>query len=246
MATFDQRGQHIYGNQYNAGRDQSIAEQRNNGAGQRIRAVEKNQSNKHSAITILFLAANPINTSRLRLDEEVRGIDVALRQTEFRDRFEIKQQWAVRVTDLQDCFLRYQPNIVHFSGHGSSSNEIVVEGQQGAGYPLSIRALSQVFFLLKDTIGCVILNACYSEQQAQVIAQHIDCVIGMSKAIGDVAAIMFAVAFYRALGYGRNVKTAFDLGCAQIDLEHSHEPDIPKLLAFNRDPSSIFFVDRND
>jgi hypothetical protein len=28
------------------------------------------------------------------------------------------------------------------------------------------------------------LNACYTEQQAQAIAQHISCVVGMSKAIG--------------------------------------------------------------
>jgi hypothetical protein len=40
----------------------------------------------------------------------------------------------------------------------------------------------------------------------------------MSKAIGDEAAINFAVAFYQALGYGKNVKTAYDLGCVQIDL----------------------------
>jgi hypothetical protein len=90
-----------------------------------------------------------------------------------------------------------------------------------------------------------VLNACYSEKQAQAIAQHIDCVIGMSKAIGDAAAISFAAAFYQALGYGRSVKAAFDLGCAQIDLENLDEQDTPKLLAINTDPASITFVTDN-
>lgn len=205
----------------------------------------KEQKKMSRTISILFLAANPKDTPALRLDEEMRSIDVALRQAEFRDRFDIKQQWAVRVADLQGYLLRHKPELVHFSGHGSASSQIILEDNSGNSHPVSPRALSQVFSVLKDNIRCVILNACYSEQQAQAIAQHTDCVIGMSKAIGDAAAISFAAAFYQALGYGRNVKTAFDLGCAQIDLENLDEQDTPKLLAIACNPASIIFVDDN-
>jgi hypothetical protein len=38
---------------------------------------------------ILFLAANPKNTSRLRLDEEVREIDDGLTRAKRRDQFEV-------------------------------------------------------------------------------------------------------------------------------------------------------------
>jgi len=193
-------------------------------------------------IKILFLASNPKDISQLRLDEEMRGIDQALRQAEFRDKFDIKQQWAVRVVDLQSYLLRHKPDIVHFGGHGSVSSEIILEDNDGNSKPVSSRALSQLFSVLKDNIRCVVLNACYSEQQAQAIAQHIDCVIGMSKAIGDLAAISFAVAFYQAVGYGRDVKTAFDLGCVQIDLESLSEQDTPKLLAINSKPNDIVLV----
>jgi len=193
-------------------------------------------------IKILFLTANPKDTSQLRLDEEMRGIDQVLRQSEFRDRFDIKQQWAVRVVDLQGYLLRHKPDIVHFSGHGSASSEIILEDNNGNSQPVSNRALSQLFSVLKDNIRCVILNACYSEQQAQAIAKHIDCVIGMSKAIGDSAAISFAIAFYQALGYNRDIKTAFDLGCVEIDLESLNEQDTPKLLAINSNPHEIVFV----
>jgi hypothetical protein len=88
----------------------------------------------------------------------------------------------------------------------------------------------------------VVLNACYSEGQAQAIAEHTDCVVGMSDAIGDQAAIRFAASFYQALGYGRDVKTAFDLGCNQIDLEHLGDKDVPQLLATKRRPSEIFLA----
>jgi hypothetical protein len=58
-------------------------------------------------IKLLFLAANPTDTDRLRLDEESR------------DQFELKTHWAVRADDLQELLMRYQPDIVHFSGHGN-------------------------------------------------------------------------------------------------------------------------------
>lgn len=202
------------------------------------------QKRMSKTIRILFLAANPKDTFPLRLDEEIREIDSALRQAEFRDTFDIKQHWALRVTDLSGYLLRHQPDIVHFSGHGSTASEIILEDTSGKSHPVSPRALSRVFAVLKDNVRCVVLNACYSEQQALAVAQHIDCVVGMSKAIGDVAAISFAKAFYQALGYGRSVKTAFDLGCAQIDLENLDEQDIPKLLEIKSNAANITFADK--
>lgn len=193
-------------------------------------------------IRILFLTSNPTDTSRLRLDEEIRSIDQAPRQSEFRDRFDLRQCWAVRVTDIQGHLLRYNPHVVHFGGHVSASNEIVFEDDSRKSHPISVRALSRLFSILKDNIRCVVLNACYSEKQARAIANHIDCVIGMSKSIGDSAAINFATAFYQALGYGRDIKTAFNLGCTQIDLKNLNEQDIPKLLATKKNPEEIVLL----
>ena len=206
---------------------------------------EVKTTEKSSVIRILFLAANPFDTTRLRLDEESRAIDEALRQATFRDRFDIRQHWAVRVSEIQTFLLRHKPDIVHLSGHGSESSEIVLEDNYGNSHPVSVRALSRLFSVLKDNIRCVVLNACYSEKQAETIAEHIDCVVGMSSAIGDAAAISFAAAFYQALGFGRDVKTAFDLGCVQIDLENLDEQDILKLLAKRSNPEDIVFVRDN-
>ena len=195
-------------------------------------------------VKILFLATNPKDIGQLRRDEEIREIKQALLQAEFRDKFDIEQEWAVRVTDLQGHLLRHKPDIVHFSGRGSEANELILEDLQGYSQTVPTGALSQLFNVLKQNVRCVVLNASYTKKQAQAIAKHIDCVIGMSKAIGDEAAINFAIAFYQALGYGKDVKTAFDLGCVQIDLQRINEKDTPKLLAFNSDPNKIVFVNK--
>jgi hypothetical protein len=197
-------------------------------------------------ITILFLAANPASTTKLRLDEEYRAIDERIYRAEFRDTFEIKQHWATRVTDLQECLLRHKPHIVHFSGHGTQSSEIVLQDNLGNSQPVPTETLRSLFFTLKDNIRCVVLNACYSEKQALAIAEHIECVIGMSRAVSDSAAISFAFSFYQALGYGRSVRAAFDLGCIQIGMEGLREQETPKLLAPNSDPSDVFFLPQPD
>lgn len=193
-------------------------------------------------IKILFLAANPEDTTELRLHQEAREIDQALRLSAFRDKFDIEQHGAVRVRDLSELLLRHNPDIVHFSGHGSEESEIVLEDDVGNSHPIPSAALSELFELLKDNIRCVVLNACYSENQAMAIAEHIDCVVGMSDEIGDDAAISFAASFYQALGFGRNVETAFKLGCNKINLENLGEQHIPKLIARKVDPKTVIFT----
>ena len=179
---------------------------------------------------ILFMSANPKDTLELKISAEVRSISQALNQTEFREKFILVQEWAVRVTDLQRHFLQHKPSIVHFSGHGSSSSQIILEDHHENSYPVSTRSLSGLFSEFRDDIRCVVLNACYTQEQAQAIAKDIDYVVGMSKAISDTAAISFAVAFYQALGYGKSVQAAFRLGMNQIDLEDLDEQDIPTLI----------------
>ncbi len=196
-------------------------------------------------IKILFLAATPMDEGRLRLDAEVREIGARLRQAQFRECFMLEQEWAVRVTDLQGHLLRHQPDIVHFSGHGSSASEIVLEDHNGNSQVVPARALSSLFSTLKDNIRCVVLNACFSKAQAEAIAEHIDCVVGMSDAIKDLSAISFAASFYQALAYGRSVQDAYNLGCNQIYMESLKQEDVPQLLAPNADAHSVIFVKRN-
>jgi hypothetical protein len=73
-------------------------------------------------IKILLLIANPVNTSQLRLGEEVRSIQEELERAKYRDRFQVISKLAVRTTDLRHALLECQPQIVHFAGHGEVSN----------------------------------------------------------------------------------------------------------------------------
>ena len=164
-------------------------------------------------IKILILSANPRGTSQLRLDEEKREIKEGLRRSKYREQFTLETSEAVRYREIHRAILDYEPNIVHFSGHGAGEEGLAFEDETGQVKLVETEALAGLFELFSDRVKCVVLNACYSEVQAKAIAQHIPYVVGMNKAIGDEAAIEFAIGFYDALGAGRTVEFATNLGC---------------------------------
>jgi hypothetical protein len=72
----------------------------------------------------------------------------------------------------------------------------------------------------------------------------VPCAIGMKKSIGDRAALVFAASFYRAIGFGRSAKEAFDQGVAALMLEDIPEEGTPELLTQDGvDASKIVLID---
>jgi hypothetical protein len=90
-------------------------------------------------VKILFLAANPTDTSYLRLGEEISAIDEELLKAKFRDKFDLEQKHAVEAEDLSQHLLQVEPDIVHFSGHGSKTGQIYLEDEKGKSHPVSER-----------------------------------------------------------------------------------------------------------
>ena len=178
---------------------------------------------------VLILAANPQNTDRLRLDQEVREIQTALETSRAANELEVIMRWAVRVDDLQKALLDSAPQIVHFSGHGGGEHGLVLENEFGKLQMVSTQSLATLFSLFQNTIQCVCLNACYSEIQAEAIHQSIDCVVGMNQPIGDKAAIKFAQGFYRAIGATLSFEEAYRFGCNAIDLQNNPDVSVPVL-----------------
>jgi hypothetical protein len=181
-------------------------------------------------VKILFLSACPKDISRVRLDQEVRDIDACIQRGEFRDHLELIQHSAVRPADLREALLRHKPHILHFSGHGSATEGIVVEDESGNTKFLSTEALADLFGVIKDNLRVVVLNACFSAVQAEAIRQVVDFTVGMRKEIGDRSAIVFSVAFYQGLAYGRSVKESFRLGVNALKSEGIPESETPALL----------------
>lgn len=176
-------------------------------------------SDRTAAMTVLLMAADPSDLTRLRLGREFREIQDKLGSGSTRDSFRVHQIMSIRPVDVSGALLRLKPDIVHFSGHGNKAGGLFFENDSGTIHVIEPVALARLFSLVSAHVKCVVLNACYSEIQAAALETHIRYVIGMSKTIGDDAAISFAVGFYQALAAGRSIEDAHDFGCAQIGLQ---------------------------
>ena len=172
------------------------------------------------AVSILFLAADPTDASRLRLGEELREIQEKLQLGKLRNAFKLEQRMSVRPADVSQALLDIRPQIVHFSGHGTTTGALCLEDAVGETHPICPEAIAALFEQFANDVECVLLNACYSELQARAIVQHIPFVVGMNAAIGDDAAVAFSTGFYQAIGAGRQIEDAYNLGCVQIGLQN--------------------------
>ncbi|SEH06114.1 TIR domain-containing protein [Candidatus Venteria ishoeyi] len=166
--------------------------------------------------TLLLFASSPSDQARARLDIEFREIDACLRGAKD---FQVKHQLATRAQDLRHALQREHAWLVHFSGHGEGKYGLLLENQEGEAQALDNSILNEIFALMRDTVQCVVLNACYSEVQAGILAQHIPYVIGMQNQIADTAAMVFAKDFYNALGAGESIERAFAWGKAAVRME---------------------------
>jgi AAA+ ATPase superfamily predicted ATPase len=195
-------------------------------------------------IRILFLTADPTDTARLRLQQELRDVEEQLEKAKLRDRFDLKLQLSARPIDISQAILNFEPHIVHFCGHGASSGKLCFENELGRTQPVTPEALAALFKLVATHVNCVVLNACYSDIQAEAIVQHISFVIGMKTAIGDQAAIAFAVGFYKALGAKRSPEEAYEFGCVEIQLQGIPEESTPVLRKRVDQSPGVFYLER--
>jgi hypothetical protein len=172
--------------------------------------------------TILYLTASPkdpdpdLQLPPLRTDLEMRKVKERLQLSRERDRYRIEFCPASRQEDISQALLDFEPEIVHFSGHGDSDGNLLLENDGGGVVPTSPEGLARLFRLHRSTIKCVIVNACYSERLARAMSQYIDHVVGMRWLIGDEAAIQFCVGFYTGLFNSQSVPAAFERGLALI------------------------------
>jgi hypothetical protein len=203
--------------------------------------------------TILFLAANPLGTDRRALDQEARAIQDELERSGHRQQFELVTRWAARPLDLLRELRKLRPSIVHFSGLGGTSefpadatpprdivgelrtvsgdkcHGLYFESTNGALQLVTTAALEETFGAAGSSVKLVVLNACYSEVQAEALLMHVDCVVGIAGSIRDDVARTFAIGFYGGLGERESVAAAYKQGCAAISLEGLPEAERPQL-----------------
>lgn len=180
-------------------------------------------------INVLFMASNPIGSAPLRLDEEARAIHETITKSKHRDSVEFVTRWAVRSSDILQAINEVNPDVIHFSGHGTDTDELVLQNTDGSPKFITKEAIVQTMATVSDKVRLVFFNTCFSFGQAEAIVGHIEAAIGMTISIGDEAACVFAAQFYSAIGFGLSLDKAFKQAKAALLLESIAEENTPEL-----------------
>lgn len=177
-------------------------------------SANKSFSVKENRIKVLFVPANPMDTARLNLDDEVRGIKESFRRAS-QNAFELDSIWGSRWDELRSHLLRNTPDVLHISGHGGSQG-ISFGNEEGRESPITAEVLSKLLLLFSDKIRLVVLNTSCTEEMCKTLAQNIDFVIGGCGSLNDKLAAKFPAALYEALADGKDIKSAFEFARASI------------------------------
>ncbi len=185
--------------------------------------------------TVLFVAANPVDTDRRALGEQARAIQEALERAGRRDCFQFETRWAAQPLDLLREMVKQKPAVVHFCGgrligeaNGIRPAGVYFQATDGRARLVSAKALADAFDAA-GSVKVVVLDACYSDEHAAAVAAYVDCVVGMEGETVDSVAMSFAIGLYGGLGEGESVAAAFKQGCAAIGLTGVGDPGQPHL-----------------
>jgi CHAT domain-containing protein len=141
-----------------------------------------------------------------------------------------------------DQLNRARPSILHLAGHGGPLG-FVLEDDHGKAVDVTTDQLLRLISSADESLRLVVLNGCESAHQAGPIVQHVDAAIGMTRAIGDEAARVFAAQLYSSLGEGVALSLAFEQARLQISLAGIPEDQTPKLLVKSgRSADDMVFV----
>ncbi len=195
---------------------------------------------------ILVVTANG-NTqdTHLQLGVEERNIRGALGRT---SNFTVVHESEARSADLIDQLVVAKPDILHFAGHGSGGDDeepaIRLVGDDGRPQIVTKESLATIFTSLQHKPRLVLLNSCFSADQAVTLVENLDVVVGVKGKINDTVARSFAARFYRILGESYSVQASFDLAKAAVDPSGYISEQLSIQSGVGIDPRGIVFLGR--
>jgi hypothetical protein len=202
---------------------------------------------KAEQLRILYATAAADKKDPLRTDQEIRRVKAAVKAATHRDLVTIEHLPAATPTDVLDTLISFRPHVVHFSGHANETVLVFDEGTDGYG-PSKGKRIGPVLFkeLLESSDEApvlVVLNACKSAAQLDLLLGKVSMAVGMDDSIHDVDAIVFAARFYSTLAEGQSVNAALATACFEMKMNGLPDYDLPTLRAVDGvDPADVRLI----
>ena len=189
----------------------------------RITAVLENKSRK-----ILFCESNPFPSRNLFSNVELREIDLIL--NEVSASFSLLVKPGLTLELFTQFVNKSRTPIIHFSAY-SDAEGIYFHDKADKPEHVGNQNFKLHFEMVNDHVECLFFNTFVAEKLAKSLSESNVFVIGFNDIIEIFGAIEFATGFYTAMGYGKNYRTAFEIG-KQTLLSSQYKNEVNKLYAY--------------
>ena len=155
---------------------------------------------------ILILPANPDTTEISHKRIGIQKLRAALKRANHGQIFKLEDRLETNAADIAQVLTEIEPYIVNISGHEDGVECIALKDK----YNNQAKLIADLFRHRGNNIKCVVLQGCYSENQAREIVRHIEYVIGISQELEDNTVIDFLVNFYYHVGSKWSIEESYD------------------------------------
>lgn len=198
------------------------------------------QRSVSGGVHVLLVSANPDRRHMLAVDNEAKRVHSVRGASLNRATIRIESLPDADLHEFSNSLQLHKPLVLHFSGHGATDGSLLMRDHNGKKAFMHPDGVAQLILLDRGRLRVLVLNACYSNELAQLVTAEIDCVVGMTDAVSDGAAILFAQSFYKALFEGEDVARAFARSKAMVTAQHREESDVPLLTCrVGVDPTNV-------
>lgn len=147
---------------------------------------------------LLFLGANPPNTSNIKVVNELDTIKDSISLSNNPDfELEVFDFILPQFDKLTDLFNDIKPDYLHIASHGSVDGNLVISNSDGDPAAYSSKSLADTLKVAGNRPKLIVLNACRSSIFAEEISEYADCVIGTTDSLPSDKAIEYSRYFYR-------------------------------------------------
>ncbi|MEG3982374.1 hypothetical protein QUA08_16520 [Microcoleus sp. T3B2] len=138
-------------------------------------------------------------TQNRQIHTELEGIKNVIGGSN--SRFDFDYEYVTSVEKVSELIQHTKPvpRIIHICGEANTDGTVEIPNPDNKKIDRVKAEELAAFFSNATDVNCVILNFCYSSEATRLIAQHIQCVIGVEGYIESTAAVEFSKNFYRSL-----------------------------------------------
>ena len=156
-------------------------------------------------VRVLFVCSNPTWTSRLDLGDEMRELLNGLQNQDVR----LTLLPAAQRLDLKMAITNREFDVLHFSGHATREEGIILRDEDGMEDPVDGTELENLLTKHEKPIKLVVLNACNTNPTAEKIRGSVDAIISTNKELLDNSARKMTRYLYKELSEGKTIDEAY-------------------------------------